>query len=188
MGAKGSQTRNLIKKRAYELFAEKGFNAVTMKDLCEVTGLSRGGLYRHFGSTKEVFEDIFFDLVDTQENDFYQKMKSNIPATQILGDILKQLREEMLDSKNSLSLAIYEYTNSGNRDFFSGLNETGIKRWKSLIEYGIERNEFKSVNVSQVVDVILYSYQGVRMWSRVMPLGEETADHIVDAVREMLTK
>lgn len=29
-----------------------------MKDIYEATGMSRGGLYSHFGSTREVFEVI----------------------------------------------------------------------------------------------------------------------------------
>ena len=33
-----------------------GFKQVTMKDICEATQLSRGGLYSHFSSTGEVFK------------------------------------------------------------------------------------------------------------------------------------
>ena len=46
MSAKGDKTKELICSEAYKLFAEKGFKEVTMKDICEKTGLSRGGLYR----------------------------------------------------------------------------------------------------------------------------------------------
>ena len=47
MSKKGSETKRLIKEQAYKLFAIRGFKDVTMKDICEITGLSRGGLYRH---------------------------------------------------------------------------------------------------------------------------------------------
>ena len=46
MGEKGERTREKIRCKAYGLFAEKGFQAVTMTDICERTGLNRGGLYR----------------------------------------------------------------------------------------------------------------------------------------------
>ena len=46
MGIKGDQTRQLICMEAFKLFTEKGYKDVTMKDICEKTGLSRGGLYR----------------------------------------------------------------------------------------------------------------------------------------------
>ena len=53
MGKKGAKT-----KEAYRLFAEKGFKAVTMTDICEKTGLSRGGLYRYYSGTEEIFSEI----------------------------------------------------------------------------------------------------------------------------------
>ena len=40
MSAKGDKTKELICSEAYKLFAEKGFKEVTMKDICEKTGLS----------------------------------------------------------------------------------------------------------------------------------------------------
>lgn len=43
MSKKGSETKRLIKEQAYKLFAIRGFKDVTMKDICEITGLSRGG-------------------------------------------------------------------------------------------------------------------------------------------------
>ena len=51
---KGERTRTKILEKAADLFSEKGYTAVTMKDVCEATGLSRGGLYRYFGSTAEM--------------------------------------------------------------------------------------------------------------------------------------
>ena len=44
MGTKGEKTKRFICENAFQLFAEKGFKDVTMKDICEKTGLSRGGL------------------------------------------------------------------------------------------------------------------------------------------------
>ena len=39
------------------------------------------------------------------------------------------------------------------------------------------------VNVEQITDMILYAYQGVRMWSRMVRLEEKTAQNIVDKIR-----
>ena len=58
MSKKGSETKRLIKEQAYKLFAIRGFKDVTMKDICEITGLSRGGLYRHYDSTDQIFSEI----------------------------------------------------------------------------------------------------------------------------------
>lgn len=186
MGEKGNHTRELIKKAAYRLFADKGFKEVTMKDICEKTGLSRGGLYRHYKSTAAIFEELFRDMSDNRIHEFEKQMQAGIPATVILEETLSLLREEIKDASNSLSLAIYEYSNAVSSRLFTELNEVGVAEWKSVLSYGIERGEFKEVDIAQAVDMILYSYQGVRMWSRVIPLKEETADHVIDAITKML--
>ena len=58
MGRKGTETKEAIRRQAYQLFAEKGFKAVTMTDICEKTGLSRGGLYRYYSGTGQIFSEI----------------------------------------------------------------------------------------------------------------------------------
>lgn len=186
MGEKGNQTKKLIKKAAYRLFARDGFKEVTMKDICEETGLSRGGLYRYYGSTAAIFEELFREMSDSSIDEFARKMADGVSAVTILHETLLALHDEILDSKNALSLAIYEYSNAVDSGLFAELNRVGIEKWKRFLTYGIERKEFKRVDIEQAVDVILYSYQGVRMWSRVTKLQENTADHIIKAVEEML--
>ena len=58
MISKRERTREMVLETSYSLFARDGFNKVTMKDVCDATGLSRGGLYSHFAGTKELFEAI----------------------------------------------------------------------------------------------------------------------------------
>lgn len=183
MNNNGVVTKNRIRKAAHQLFSEKGFKSVTMKDICDATGLSRGGLYRHYSSTGQILDELLCGNYTLDES-----IENGETATEILESYLKRLRDEMLDTKSSLSLAIYEYANMGNEEKFIGGTEVAVKRWIKLIEYGISTGEFNQVNPSQITDVILYSYQGVRMWSRIIPLGEETAEHIIDTIKFLLLK
>ena len=65
MAEKGDKTKQFIIQASAGLFSQKGFTAVTMKDICEACNLSRGGLYRHYGSTKE----IFIEVLERDKND-----------------------------------------------------------------------------------------------------------------------
>lgn len=58
MNKRGAETRKHIQTCACSLFAEKGFKQVTMKDICEAAQISRGGLYCHYGSTRQIFQEI----------------------------------------------------------------------------------------------------------------------------------
>lgn len=109
MSQKGDKTRQDIREKAYRLLAEKGFKEVTMKDICEATGLSRGGLYRHYESTEQIFLEIVNDFSDRQRSEVFTKMQQHIPAAVILEELLAKYAEEMSDDENSISLAIYEF-------------------------------------------------------------------------------
>ena len=50
------------------LFAEKGFKQVTMKDICDAAKLSRGGLYCHYESTRQIFQEMIDDMTSEQDN------------------------------------------------------------------------------------------------------------------------
>ena len=106
---RGEETRRHIKRNAYSIFAAKGFKQVTMKDICEAAKLSRGGLYCHYESTSQIFQEIIDDLLSRQEDTFDFKIKQGQPAVVILNEVLETYKREMLDSGASLSLAIYEF-------------------------------------------------------------------------------
>lgn len=181
MGEKAKKTKENIRREAYRLFAEKGFKEVTMTDICEKTGLSRGGLYRYYSGTDEIFSEIL-----SEEYVIADRIEKCESARTILEDMLEAIRCEILEKELSLSLAIYEYANLGNEEFFIRINENAKKRWNSLINYGMETGEFKKVDPDQISDLILYYYQGLRMWSRVIPFDRRTAEHYTETIRQIL--
>lgn len=181
MGVKAENTKERIRQEAYRLFADKGFKEVTMTDICEKTGLSRGGLYRYYSNTGEIFSEIL-----SEEYVITDRIREQESAKAILEDMLRAIKSEIMEKELSLSLAIYEYANLGNGEFFIRIHESAKKRWISLINYGMENKEFKKVNPEQVSDLILYYYQGLRMWSRVIPFDRQIAEHYVETIRQML--
>lgn len=183
MGSKGKNTKEMIVRQAYLLFAEKGFKAVTMTDICEKTGLSRGGLYRYYSGTEQIFSEIL-----TQEYVIADRMERKEKAAAILEDMLAAVKTEIMDKEMSLSLAIYEYANMGKQDLFTEIHDKAKKRWISLLEYGMETGEFQNADADQVSDLILYYYQGLRMWSRVIPFDDKVAEHYVKTVKQMVLK
>jgi len=67
-------------------------------------------------------------------------------------------------------------------------NKAREEKWTSLINYGIERGEFHSVNVTEIVNVILYAYQGVRMWSRIIPMTPDIFKSITSHIKSQIMK
>ena len=188
MGAKGDKTKQFIKQQAKILFSNKGFKDVTMKDICEVTELSRGGLYRHYNSTEQIFSEIISEFLDVQNDLFSESIDKGVPATEILNEILNRYKSEMIDTQGSLSMAIYEYFSSREKEE-NALSKRYIlsyNSWSMLIKYGISRGEFKQVDINGVFDIILFAYQGVRMYSQLMPIPKETPERIIEQIKSIL--
>ena len=51
---KGENTRNYIIKKSAELFNQRGYAGSSLSDITEVTGIKRGGIYRHFACKDEI--------------------------------------------------------------------------------------------------------------------------------------
>ncbi len=184
------KTKKRILEKALSLFAKKGYKNVTMTDICIETGLSRGGLYRHYGSTHQIFSEIINSLMNAQHDELSQKIKQDVPASIILTEILERYKNEMLDSTGSLSMAILEFYSANQSD---GTDNALLKQylyskdmWCKLISYGVQRGEFKKINSEEIVDLILFSYQGVRMFSTILPIHKEIPEHIINHIKNVL--
>ena len=188
MVTKGEQTRDFILKKSYALFVRKGFKSVTMKDVCEITGMSRGGLYSHFSSTKEIFEAILKNMTQKDELGFQREIKRGLPAVTIMDNALYLLEKEMGDSDTSFSEAFFEYSETVGSDLMTELNEVSVKNWSALIRYGIKTGEFNDVDVTEIVSILIYSYQGIRMWSRIIPVSDKTVRSIIMNIKKQLYK
>ena len=55
----GAKTRERICEAALALFASKGVDGATVRDIAQAVGVSEGALYRHFRSKEEIARDIF---------------------------------------------------------------------------------------------------------------------------------
>lgn len=190
MSLRGDKTKQEIRDAAYRLFAEKGFKEVTMKDICERTGLSRGGLYRHYESTGQIFQEIIDTFSAKQKDEVFMKIEQKVPAVEILEGLLSKYEKEMNDCENSLSLAICEYysnpaipkeDNSVKRQY-----EISKSTWNALIDYGMGTKEFRRVNPESVFHVLVFAYQGVRMYSRLMDLDWDIPAQIRKEIKRLL--
>lgn len=190
MSMKGEKTKQDIREKAYQLFAEKGFKEVTMKDICELTGLSRGGLYRHYESTEQIFLEIVNAFSDKQKSEIFTKIEQHVPAAAILEELLSRYASEMIDYKNSISLAIYEfYSNpaiSKEDNSVKRRYEISKTAWIGLINYGISTKEFNPVNPESIFNIIIFAYQGVRMYSKLMTIDKDIPTQIMNEIKRLL--
>jgi len=59
MTNKGDLTRQNIIDNSLQLFSVKGFYNTSINDIMETTGLTKGGLYAHFGSKEDIWYSVY---------------------------------------------------------------------------------------------------------------------------------
>ena len=98
----------------------------------------------------------------------------------------------MIDREGSLSTAIYEYfsikENAAGENALYRQYLASFDTWKSFLQYGIDRKEFYPVDIPAVFDLIIFSYQGVRMYSRLMPVNREVPERMMKEIRNLLVR
>ena len=62
--SRGKKTQKRILETALKLFTEKGYDNVTVEEICEKSGSSKGSFYQHFTSKSTIFLVKFFEVDD----------------------------------------------------------------------------------------------------------------------------
>lgn len=180
MGDKSLYKKKLIVEKAREVFAAKGFTDVTMKDVVEACGISRGGLYLYFSSTEELFLEVLKAESLEDEAEVEKALAGELSAGDMLAVFLKEQKKEILRKKNNLLAATYEYyfahrslgaENPLKQDF-----DKAVMILSKLIENGIAGNEFVCEEPLSYARNIMYVIEGLKVCSRTMGVTEGAVD------------
>ena len=74
---------------AAELFAESGYDATSMTDLSDATGLAAGGLYHYIGSKKQLLFRICDELMEPLLEEARAIVETDLPAEEQLRSVLR---------------------------------------------------------------------------------------------------
>ena len=56
--SKGERTRQAVLDAACELFLNQGYSATSMRQIADKAGIALGGIYNHFASKDEIFQEL----------------------------------------------------------------------------------------------------------------------------------
>ena len=180
MGEKSAQKKKYILDTARKVFVEKGFKSVTMKDIVEACEISRGGLYLYFESTDQILMEVLQMEADETDDVFTEQIAREDTAADILTLFLKEQKKELLQNKDNLTVAVYEYffahkpTDKNNmlrRQF-----DAGVKVIEKLIETGIDSCEFYCENPKGAAANIMYVLEGLKINAQTFGITEKMVD------------
>ena len=180
MGAKSEQKKAYILQVAKDVFVEKGFRTVTMKDIVEACEISRGGLYLYYNNTAEIFRDVLKMEATQTDSTLEEQLSEDASAAEILMVFFKAQKSEILAKKGSLIMALYEYyyihKNSSFENTLQSQFAVGVEIIKNLIEIGIENGEFVCAYPELEARNMMYALEGLKIMAQTTNLEAAELD------------
>lgn len=190
MSEKSAQKRNLILENAKKVFVERGFKNVTMKDIIDASGISRGGLYLYFSSTKEIFLEVLKREAAQDDDVFSETFTEETTAADVLYLFLQEQKKELFRKKDNLTVAIYEYyfneNVQGQGKELKKQFDKATKLVAKLIEAGVSEGVFFCEDYLGAALNIMYTFEGMKIASKTMGIKEATVDKEIDYILSQL--
>lgn len=196
MGEKSVRKKQFILKKAREVFAERGYKDVTMKDIVEACEISRGGLYLYFNSTKEIFLEVLNmkDTAEEEEEDVFTKaVNENASSSDILALFLQEQKRELCNDRESLTMATYEFFFANklpkSENPLKAQFDGAVQIIEKLITDGTETGEFLCEDPKGAARNIMYVLEGLRIMSQTVGITEKVVNkEILYLMKELLAE
>jgi len=157
-------TKEKILDESLRLFSEKGFDAVSVREIARCVGIKESSLYNHFTGKEDIFESILSEYSE-RENAFYSGMElegqfsvdqktldmyRNMPPEQFRQFALKIFDFYFTDELNvrmRRMLTMEQYRSAGVRDMFREISfEAGLAYQASLFGAFMKAGLFKKAD------------------------------------------
>lgn len=150
-------TRTKILKTSIRLINERGYEQVTVDDICMACGVSKGAFYHHFKSKLDIISESEQQLNEVLES-IYQDSYDEPVRQRILIFINSMLAEvEKTGIEFTRQRTVYvvngEYARREDRKTFS-VNSRGVLR--KILQHAVEHGELKTdTPVEQITELLM---------------------------------
>ncbi|MDU5146135.1 MAG: TetR family transcriptional regulator C-terminal domain-containing protein [Paenibacillus dendritiformis] len=158
-----AQIKKDIARNTKELFAQKGYSATSMEEICAVNNRSKGSIYYHFKSK----EELFMFLIKLNNEEWMDSWLAKESQYETAVEKLYGLADHYVDDlANPLNHAIHEFV-SGQvvsqemLDEMLALIRIPYITYEKIILQGIERGELKPDETQDLMYVISGLFNGL---------------------------
>jgi TetR/AcrR family transcriptional repressor of nem operon len=162
--------KEFVLKQAIEVFHGKGYNATSMQDLVDATGLNRSSIYNSFDSKLNLFMEClkaYHDKYSRETSKVLLKATSSIHAIELIFDLyLKEIIKDKFDRGCMITNCKSEMANHEGliTNFLNMNQQSTIALLEDLVARGQEETLINNKKTPNEYALYLYSsLQGFRM-------------------------
>lgn len=153
-------TKNKIYNKAIKLIIEKGYDKVTISEICKGAGVSIGSFYHYFKSKDDVIIE-FYKKADKYFKEFSLRDAQNINAIDQILEFTNYSMEFVVAEKIDFFIQIYKSQLHGN-DYFLSEDRSLVIALKNIINKGQENKELIcDMSAAEMTNFILKIHRGI---------------------------
>ncbi|WP_299683788.1 TetR/AcrR family transcriptional regulator [uncultured Dokdonia sp.] len=167
-----------IYRTAARLFKEKGYSAVTMRDLAAAVGIKAASLYNHISSKQQILSEIIIDIAEqfTEGIDTITHQKTD--AVTKLKAVITQHITLTADNPYGMAALNNDWMHlEGKLDYYLNLRSQYENTFKAIVQEGKDSGELKDVNVEILLYSILTTLRNLYLW--IPKKGELKKDELI---------
>lgn len=188
--SKASEKRELILKGAKNIFIRKGFSRVTMKDIIEECGISRGGIYLYFSSVDEIFVEVVKKHNQAKIDDIRTSIERSRDFDRLIDDFFADQKQRLLNMDQSLFVAMMEFCFGHkdilNRDFYTEQFYNTKVIIMEMLKFGQQKQAVAAGNIDRLADSIMFLIEGLRSLAVSSRISDELVENQFRVCREMI--
>jgi len=161
------KTRSQLLESALDVFSEKSFSDVTLSEIAERVGMTKGALYWHFKSKSDILSKLIGEIWLDSEREFAEKFGEPETLANLRDYYKKKLvppdRNDRFMKINAIMLRRFEWPDDVRSNVFSLLKQQ-IAREKTMIndillrsrQEGTIRQDMEAEDVSAAITSVFY--------------------------------
>ncbi|HEX6522118.1 MAG TPA: TetR/AcrR family transcriptional regulator [Streptosporangiaceae bacterium] len=138
--------RGLILASAAEMFARKGFDATTVRNIADAVGVLSGSLYHHFKSKDAIVEEILTGYLDAIQAQYAEVLDHGTTPAQTLHDLVLASLRVANEQPNATAIYQNELQYLREQPRFADVLAAAAnvqQTWLKVIERGVADGAFR---------------------------------------------
>ena len=181
-------TKIAIRDAALDLFSEKGYNAVSVRDIADKLPIHKSTIYSHYKSKEEILDSIIRSLIDEITNnsnqipleDLIDKMKPEILLNNVIRPMIEQIRNPRIHKILRL-MWIELYQNEKFLDFLKNQYiAPTIKTFEHIFQLMMEKGYIKQYDAKTLAIEFVYHALYLFFECFVLDYNEASYESLID--------
>ncbi len=155
-----------IVNSAAKLFKEKGYSAVTMRDIAQDLDIKAASLYNHIKSKQEILVLIVIEIAEEFTNRINEIVVSEISIIQKLEKVIELHINITLRNPDALACLNNDWMHLTDNElvYFIKMREDYEENFRNIIKSGITSNEIKNLNPEVIIFSMLSTLRTLYLW------------------------